>query len=137
MFGTVWNLTCPTSKCSFENSPKKNRGNEVCLSYETGVPFETWKRNVCFLCSHKLQGAKNDKKHGLESGKSSSKYVAGRGYVSSQQSILTTCKLINTRTYRTSSQWKNNLAGGCCFGKKNQQVLFKPWIYGYMFLFFL
>lgn len=45
----------------------------------------------------------------------------------------------NLQTHKHSYILKveNNLAGGCCLGKKNQQVLFNHWIYGYIFLFFL
>lgn len=101
--------------------------------HETGVPFETWKRNVFFLlCSPKLQGTNN--KNTVWNRKNIFQICSWEGICWFSAQYLTTCKLINTHTY---SKWKNNLVGGCCLGKKNQQVLFKPWIYGYIFLYFL
>lgn len=47
MFGMEPNLS--NLEMFIREFNKKNGGNEVCLADETGVPFETWKRNVFFF----------------------------------------------------------------------------------------
>ena len=86
----VWNLTCPTSKCSFENSPKK--------TWEWSMPHAMKQvsllkhgNGTCVFCVLMFRELLTKTRSGI--GKSSSKYVPGRWYVSSQQS---TSQLANT-----------------------------------------